>query len=268
MEDKLKKAKQAYDRDIPTSFTTTDKQAILEKITTNSKVKQERRVSFIPKTLTFVGVVALILFFVNNIPSPFYGTTSNDSANGGAESAVYDSAGNAENGEGIADKDADEGGEDINWGEDVKMETFQTTIMLSPELESIYKQYAAEHNDMILQNTNPLDVFKMYFHAKSQEDFDTVYALHIKGDKYGTPSEEEYFGDPEFWGGTYTENEQKLYDSLLTVDEFKVVYLSEAEAVVTWINEEKNELAFRLIKDTTNNQRDNGIWKVAWVPMQ
>lgn len=264
MENKIKKARQAYERDIPTNFSAIDKQAVLERITAKEKGKQEKWVAFIPKTLTFVAVAALVIFFVNNINFPFSGTNSDGAAN---NTAAND--GSDENSEVIIDKDSEEEeGFKFNWGEDVKVETYQTSIELSPELKSIYKEYSAKHNDMVLQNLSPLDVFRMYFHANNLEDAKTVFALYIKGEKYGSPSEEEYFGDPEFWGANFTENDRKLYESLLTVEEFNVAYLNEEEAVVTWVNEDNQELAFRLIKDTTNNQSENGIWKIAWLAMQ
>lgn len=139
----------------------------------------------------------------------------------------------------------------------------QTNIEPSAELKALYKEYASRKNDQLLAALSPLDVFKLYFHAKQLEDFETTYALYIKGETFGTPSEEEYFGDPEFYGAVFNENDKKFYTELQQVKEFKINYLNDNEAIITWKGQEGSLPAFRLTKDP---QKD--VWKINWLPMQ
>lgn len=139
----------------------------------------------------------------------------------------------------------------------------QTSIEPSAELKALYQGYASKKNDQLLAGLSPLDVFKLYYYANHLEDFETIYALFIKGEMFGTPSEEEYFGEPEFYGAIFNENDKKFYAELQQVKEFKINYLNDNEAIITWKGQESSLPAFRLIKDPKMN-----VWKVSWLPMQ
>jgi hypothetical protein len=139
----------------------------------------------------------------------------------------------------------------------------QTTIEPAAELEALYNEYANKKVDQLLAGLSPLDVFKLYFYAKDLEDSETTYSLYIKGEMFGTPSEEEYFGEPEFYGAKFNENDKKLYSELQQVKEFKINYLNDNEAIITWKGQEGSLPAFRLIKDPNKD-----VWKVSWLPMQ
>jgi hypothetical protein len=145
----------------------------------------------------------------------------------------------------------------------IDSKSVQTNIEPSAELKELYNEYASKNDDQLLAGLSPLDVFKLYFYAKQLEDSETTYALYIKGEMFGTPSEEEYFGKPEFYGALFNENDKKLYSELQLVKEFKINYLSNNEAIITWKVQEGSLPAFRLIKDPKKN-----VWKVSWLPMQ
>ncbi len=145
----------------------------------------------------------------------------------------------------------------------INSESVQTNIEPSAELKALYKEYASKKNDQLLAGLSPLDVFKLYFYAKHLEDSETTYALYIKGEMFGTPSEEEYFGEPEFYGAKFDENDKKLYAGLQQVKEFKINYLNDNEAIITWKGEEGSLPAFRLLKDSKKD-----VWKVSWLAMQ
>ncbi|WP_342429944.1 hypothetical protein [Neobacillus sp. FSL H8-0543] len=139
----------------------------------------------------------------------------------------------------------------------------QTNIEPSAELKALYTGYASKQNDQLLAGLSPLDVFKLYFYAKHMEDSETIYALYIKGEMFGTPSEEEYFGEPEFYGAIFNENDKKFYAGLQQVKEFKINYLHDNEAVITWKAQEGSFPAFRMFKDPKKD-----VWKVSWLPIQ
>lgn len=153
--------------------------------------------------------------------------------------------------------------EDGIGAEVVASETVQTNIEPSVELKALYKGYASKKDDQLLKGLSPLDVFKLYFYAKQLEDSETTYALYIKGELFGTPSEKEYFGQPEFYGATFSENDKKLYAELQQVKEFKINYFHDNQAIITWKGQEGSHPAFRLYKDPNND-----AWKVSWLPMQ
>lgn len=141
--------------------------------------------------------------------------------------------------------------------------SFQTSIEPSSELKALYKEYASKKNDQLLAGLSPLDIFKLYFYAKHLEDGETTYALYIKGETFGTPSEDEYFGEPEYYGAVFNENDKKFYTELQQVKEFKINYLNDNEAIITWKGQEGSIPAFRLFKDPKNH-----VWKVSWLPLQ
>jgi hypothetical protein len=145
----------------------------------------------------------------------------------------------------------------------IDSKSVQTNIEPSAELMALYNEYASKNDDQLLAGLSPLDVFKLYFYAKHLEDSETTYALYIKGEMFGTPSEEEYFGEPEFYGAIFNENDKKLYSELQQVREFKINYLNNNEAIITWKDQEGSLPAFRLIKDPYKD-----VWKVSWLPMQ
>ncbi len=145
----------------------------------------------------------------------------------------------------------------------IESQRVQTNIEPSAELKALYMEYASKKDDQLLEGLSPLDVFKLHFYAKHLEDSETTYALYIKGEMFGTPSEEEYFGSPEFYGAKFDENDKKLYTGLQQVKEFKINYLNDNEAIITWKGEEGSLPAFRLIKDSKKD-----VWKVSWLAMQ
>ncbi|MBB6454757.1 hypothetical protein HNQ94_003246 [Salirhabdus euzebyi] len=151
-----------------------------------------------------------------------------------------------------------------NLGESITYSYDEVSVEVTGELLSIYKEYASDKNDMVLRGLKPFDIFKLYYHARSIEDFETVHSLYIKGDKYGTPSLEEFLGDPKFWGATYAENDQAFYEELKQVRAFNEVYVSETESAVNFtLPSHEYGRHFSLTKDTNTN-----VWKVNWIPMQ
>jgi hypothetical protein len=143
---------------------------------------------------------------------------------------------------------------------------YDTTIELSTELQSIYKEYAKKKNDMLLRGLKPIDIFKMYYHAMNLGDLETEYEFYHKGKNSGTPDRETYFNDPFFnVSEKELENAKDFYKQLETVQTFYEVYLSNDETVISFKIEPDsfNTFGFRLIKDSNTE-----VWKVSFIPLQ
>ncbi|WP_078548528.1 hypothetical protein [Litchfieldia alkalitelluris] len=263
MDKELKNLKDTYDDQFSTTtFSSLDKENVYLKIKKRKKEKRFNLQRFLPKTLSYLAYGAMIILIfgmVNNqvkiVPDGF--TSKEEETLGNSSLSNKESVNNFK--KSIGDEVNEDGiGELIE-----KIDNVETTIALSPELEVIYEEYADSENDALLKELSPLDIFKFHFHAKQLGDERTLYNLYFQGEYSGTPSEEEYFGDPEFFGAKMTENDQKLYNKLLQVKEFNINYLQINEAIITWEKTDESFPVFRMIKDTKQ-----GVWKVSWLPMQ
>ncbi len=139
---------------------------------------------------------------------------------------------------------------------------FETDIELSEPLLDIYEQYTITHDDNLLTDLQPLDVFRLYYHAQHVDDQETLYALYKKGENIGIPDKETFLNEQD---EVTKENEKQLYEKLKEVKYFRELYISNHETVINFAfsNEPTSDFGFRLVKDLTTN-----AWKVAWLPMQ
>ncbi|WP_409342558.1 hypothetical protein [Paenibacillus sp. MBLB4367] len=132
---------------------------------------------------------------------------------------------------------------------------------------TLYQSYSKSKSEELLKGLEPLDIFRMYVYASQQGDYDTIYALLIKGSTYGTPSLEEYSADmakdPEGqertkkqwleWKKTY-----RLYEEV-DGDEAMIRMTPRLNPSGPIKEDEK---FFRL------NKNNKDIWKVGWLPLQ
>jgi hypothetical protein len=139
-----------------------------------------------------------------------------------------------------------------------------TTIELSPELQAIYKEYAKKKNDMLLHGLEPIDIFKLYYHASQSGDRETLYALYMKGENSGTPDRESYFNDPLFFERN-KEGEKEYFERLQSISTYYQASLTDEEALIIYKFDPDafDESAFRLKKDPIT-----GVWKVSFMPLQ
>ncbi|REK71811.1 hypothetical protein [Paenibacillus paeoniae] len=139
---------------------------------------------------------------------------------------------------------------------------WETWSFISQDEEDRYREYAKNRDEEQLRALVPLEVFKYYVKASEAEDFETVYGLFMKDDGYELPSYESYLGDlskdeegrnrsKQQWAA-WREHDQ-LYEEIN--GDQAVIHMTHRE-------EEKDTRGFQLVKN-----RD-GIWKVAWMPMQ
>ncbi|SET54036.1 hypothetical protein SAMN05216389_11447 [Oceanobacillus limi] len=277
MDKQLKKLKKQFEADIPTSFTEKDKEAVFEKIK-NREIKQPKKVfPLFPKVLTsFVvaSIVLIVVITINNNPSDF--SNSMNDATDTAEKNEMSSLAREE--VEMEDKRNDtlimeESEEEANESNDLDLaqesqesNQIETTIEPSDELMNIYTSYKASLDDNLLQGLDPIDVFKLYYHAQIQGDQEVQYALYLQGEKYGTPDKEAYFNDRNLYENNM-EDLKEFYGQLKQLTLFTEVQFATNEEEYALINFEIEDKdwpsSFRLIKDP-----DTNVWKVQWMPLQ
>lgn len=139
--------------------------------------------------------------------------------------------------------------------------TSTSRIELTNDQQKIYERYAKTKDDLLLAALSSLDVFKFYYHAIHEEDYETAYTLHIKEDQYSYPDLDQYVKDIQDFPVT-KENELKFYEKLMKVEEFKTVKVNNNEEAITFSFSEDELYHFSLTKN------EKGIWKVNWLALQ
>lgn len=128
----------------------------------------------------------------------------------------------------------------------------------------IYEEYADTENEQLLEDLSPMDIFKLFYHAFKINDYENLYGLYIKGEKYGTPSRKDFLESIE------KKDIMKL--SLLRCLEYNIKKLAQIkyDKNTSYIQvnfKEDNKLTkrenwnFKLIKNSY------GIWKLEWLPL-
>jgi hypothetical protein len=131
----------------------------------------------------------------------------------------------------------------------------QSIHLLSDELLSTYKEFAAKKNANILKNYGPFEIMQLYFYADSQKDYATKYALYSIDD--GKPTEEQYI------------NVQRAANinlsQILKGYEYSTLYHPDQEpekitgVQLHFTNQES--MVFQMVQE-------QGIWKVRYMPLQ
>lgn len=131
----------------------------------------------------------------------------------------------------------------------------QSIHMLSDELQSAYKEFAAKKNANILKSYGPFEIMQLYFQADSQKDFGTKYALYSQDD--AKPSEKQYI----------KEQQEAGFDlgDLLKGYEYATLYHPDNEPEkISGIElhfSGQDSLVFQMVQE-------KGIWKVRFMPLQ
>ncbi|WP_163537363.1 hypothetical protein [Gracilibacillus sp. YIM 98692] len=259
MEKKLKQLKETYESQIGTTFTSKDKANVYRKIQSAQDKSRFNLLNKVPKTLTVITYSLMVVLILGIASHQLELIPKVTNGGEGQTPQIKEPPIKKPIDESIKKPTTDDIEEENT--QDETSETINTKMQLSSELEEIYKEYEQQKNDTLLEGLTPIDVFKLYFHAINKKDSDTIYALYIKGENFGTPSKKEYFDDLDFYESPYTEDAEN--DELHQVDEFTIQYPDENRAVVAWESSRGSTRTFQLIHDT-----DKNVWKVNWLPFQ
>ncbi|MEK3884282.1 hypothetical protein [Paenibacillus sp. PL2-23] len=144
--------------------------------------------------------------------------------------------------------------------------------MTSAEMAN-YEAFAADRDPKRLRGLSPIEIFRYYVQAEEKGDFETLYALYMDDPGHGVPDYATYKEDiPRYeaeleriwqkWAklrmGYRLTEELELSDkdhALIRITPVKVGDRS-GQAV------SEEEYGFQLLRS------GDGIWKVAWMPMQ
>lgn len=141
------------------------------------------------------------------------------------------------------------------------------SLKLSPGLLKTYNNFAKTRDYSLLKGLQPIDIYKMYFHADEVEDYRTVYSLYYNDGKWLMPTLKDFLNDVKN-DKTNKESTAKLIKMLNEDMEsayFEFIDKHEGHIVLNLkkgISDEDPARQFSLLRG------DDGIWKVQWLPMQ
>ncbi|MCY9588920.1 hypothetical protein PC41400_26440 [Paenibacillus chitinolyticus] len=134
------------------------------------------------------------------------------------------------------------------------------------EMLNRYEDFTKTRTDDRLKGLEPIDIFRYYVMASEKGDWETVYALLIKGSDYATPGREEYLSDIGREPDADKQAKQKW--DVLRKDYTLYQEISGDSAYIVMTKRgsgspsPEDKQAFSLTRNKA------GIWKVSWLPMQ
>jgi hypothetical protein len=226
-------------------FTDEDKKRIRKKINqsrTFNRVSPRLIPNILTAALLFIGVFFIGNFLLNELNFSQQETSMPEPTRSGTEETPFNAPASdtkASKDEGVLEAERN---------------------FLSEELIEIYNRFAETKDDEVLRGLRPIEIFKFYFYAYEQKDFETQYALFIQDDMYI----KVFPTVSDFLSAVQSENREDqlkfIEEEIKNNDTLEEVINSERNAVIL-VSAEK-ALGFGL---TLN---ENGIWKVNWLPFQ
>ncbi|RDI45785.1 hypothetical protein [Falsibacillus pallidus] len=255
MDEQLKKSRKAFETYVSPDkvFTEEDKKRIRDRIQSAPvSMEGKKRAEWFPKLMTGGVAAAVICFLAIFIGSAL--THNLGSSDKSAESSHMESADDSGAKKGFNPEGADKKDTSNELTDDAGR------VQLEPELLSLYKQFSAKHDDMLLRGLTPLQIFTLYFYAEDQKDYGVQYWLfnHDPDVEQIFKSEEDWIQSSQKDGGSLLEKVKNSYLEEKIVDDSNAYIL---------ISSEKNQglensLGFGLSKNKA------GVWKVNWMPIQ
>lgn len=140
-------------------------------------------------------------------------------------------------------------------------------LNLSPELLKTYNSFAKTKDYSLLKGLQPIEIYKMYFHAGEVEDYRTQYSLYYNDGKWLVPTLKDFLNDIKN-DSTNKENTAKLIKMLNEdVESAYFEFIDKHEGYIVLnlkkgVSDEDPKRGFSLLRG------GDGIWKVRWLPMQ
>ncbi|MEY9096384.1 hypothetical protein [Paenibacillus sp. RC84] len=149
-------------------------------------------------------------------------------------------------------------------GLDRKEDTDPQWYFTQEEMVDRYGNFAKTRTDDLLKGLEPIDIFRYYILASEKGDWETVYALLIKGSDYATPSWEKYLADIGREPDADKQAKQKWDALRKDYTLYQEISGDSAYIVMTkrGSGSPEDKQAFSLTRHKA------GIWKVSWLPMQ
>lgn len=151
--------------------------------------------------------------------------------------------------------------------QEISMAEVENLLDLNDYEAEKFKEFKSNYEDKVLLGLEPLSICKMYLYSGYTEDYETQYELYTTKEEWVLWSKEEDENIPE-------EHRMKIEDFKVFNDvynlnvELKNQHYGEV-AVITWSSQngyyDEVEGAWVYF---FNLMKDNGIWKVGFIPMQ
>lgn len=136
------------------------------------------------------------------------------------------------------------------------------TLALDEGLKQRYTLFAKEKKEDALEGLGPIDILKLYYHAKELNDYETVYAFYSHDPGVEMPSLQQFLEEVKK-DSVRAKNSREFIKQLKEhAKTYEVIKKEEQEAII-WIRYDNRgkPSGLRLSK----NQQ--GIWKVEWMPL-
>ncbi|WP_433750947.1 hypothetical protein [Falsibacillus pallidus] len=261
MDEQLKKSRKAFDSYVSQNkvFTEEDKRRIRDRIqSAPATFISKKRAEWFSKLMTGGVVAAVICFLAIFIGS---GLTHNlGSSDKSAESSHMESADDSGSMIKGFNPEAADKKDSSTLSKPNELTDDAGRVKLEPELQSIYKQFSAKHDDMLLRGLTPLQIFYLYFYAEDQKDYGVQYWLfnHDPDIEQTFKSEEDWIQASQKEGNSLLEKVKNSYlEEKITDDSNAYILISSGANQST-----ENSLGFGLSKNKA------GVWKVNWMPIQ
>ncbi|KAA0549962.1 hypothetical protein FZW96_01020 [Bacillus sp. BGMRC 2118] len=132
-------------------------------------------------------------------------------------------------------------------------------LEIDGNLLEIFNEFKQSHNQDVLADLEPFQIFQLYMYTQAGQDFKTLYHLYISNpDQVNVDTFVK-----ESMNSTNVQNIDQFMSKFNEVREFTVVATEIDRAYVEFtLPGEQNELQFQLQKN------ENQIWQVLWMPLQ
>ncbi|MFB7816253.1 hypothetical protein ACFC0X_19015 [Paenibacillus chitinolyticus] len=134
------------------------------------------------------------------------------------------------------------------------------------EMLNRYDDFTKTRTDDRLKGLEPIDIFRYYVMAAEKGDWETVYALLIKGSDYATPGREEYLSDIGREPDADKQAKQKWDALRKDYTLYQEISGDSAYIVMTKRGSGSSSPEDKQAFSLTRNKA--GVWKVSWLPMQ
>ncbi|SEG65244.1 hypothetical protein [Paenibacillus sp. UNC499MF] len=149
-------------------------------------------------------------------------------------------------------------------GLDRKEDTDPQWYFTQQEMSDRYEDFAKTRTDDSLKGLEPIDIFRYYVTASEKGDWETVYALLVKGSDYATPSREQYL--TEIGREPDADKQAKQKWDALRKDYMLYQEISGDSASI--VMTKRGSVSAEDKKGFSLTRNKAGIWKVSWLPMQ
>ncbi|RFB13416.1 hypothetical protein DZB84_17460 [Bacillus sp. HNG] len=136
----------------------------------------------------------------------------------------------------------------------------ENDLELNEQERAAYDAFKVDHNPEALRNLGPISVAKIFIQANADSDQETSYALYTTREDRVMWSKEK---DKEYWEqeNRETRDPENYKKSYYGLGSGTFQQMNENEGYISF-RTKNGDMGFQMVKD------ENGVWKVAFMPIQ